>query len=75
MAKEERADRAKLKRFLTELNELTERHGIKIGGCGECGSPWVIPNNPKYRGENLVEHLHYCNTHKAYGPYDEHRDC
>jgi hypothetical protein len=75
VSKEQRAGRAKLKKFLAELGELTERHGIKIGGCGECGSPWVIPDTPRYRGGNLVDHLHYCDTHKAYGPYAEHRDC
>ena len=28
-------------RFLIELTELTRKHGIVIGGCGCCGSPWL----------------------------------
>lgn len=27
--------------FLLELRELTRKHGISIGGCGCCGSPWL----------------------------------
>lgn len=27
--------------FLVELTALTKRHGIKIAGCGCCGSPFL----------------------------------
>ena len=27
--------------FLLELRELTRKHGISIGGCGCCGSPFL----------------------------------
>lgn len=27
--------------FLNELTALTRKHGIAIGGCGCCGSPWL----------------------------------
>lgn len=27
--------------FLAELAVLRETYGLEIGGCGECGSPWV----------------------------------
>ena len=27
--------------FLADLAALTEKHGIEIGGCGCCGSPWL----------------------------------
>ena len=27
--------------FLVELTALTRKHGISIGGCGCCGSPWL----------------------------------
>lgn len=31
------------KDFLTELTELTIKHGIAIAGCGCCGSPYLTP--------------------------------
>lgn len=27
--------------FLSDLTELSRKHGIAIGGCGCCGSPWL----------------------------------
>lgn len=30
------------KAFVLELTELTKRHGIAIGGCGCCGSPYLV---------------------------------
>ena len=33
--------------FLSDLAKLTEKHGIKIGGCGCCGSPWVKKNEER----------------------------
>lgn len=27
--------------FVLELRELTRKHGIAIGGCGCCGSPFL----------------------------------
>lgn len=32
---------AKQLAFLLELRELSRKHGIAIGGCGCCGSPWL----------------------------------
>ena len=28
--------------FLDGLNELTARTGVKVQGCGCCGSPWLM---------------------------------
>jgi len=28
--------------FINGLNELTTRTGVKIEGCGCCGSPWLM---------------------------------
>jgi hypothetical protein len=27
--------------FILGLRELTKKHGVSIGGCGCCGSPWL----------------------------------
>lgn len=32
---------SKLEKFLEELSELTKKHGLAIGGCGCCDSPWI----------------------------------
>lgn len=69
----DRVARRKTDVFLRELTALTQKHGLKIGGCGECGSPWVC--DIKDRGPNQIEHLHYCPAHKEYGAYDDHEDC
>lgn len=34
-------DEERKAQFLLELTELTKKHGIAIGGCGCCGSPWI----------------------------------
>lgn len=69
----DRVARRKTDVFLRELTALTQKHGLKIGGCGECGSPWVC--DIKERGPNQIEHLDYCPTHKEYGAYEDHKDC
>lgn len=35
-------DEEKVKEFLKELTELTNRYEIRIGGCGCCGSPYLV---------------------------------
>ena len=29
-------------KFLEELSELTKKYNISIGGCGCCGSPYLV---------------------------------
>jgi hypothetical protein len=36
-----RLEQQKLNKFLEELTELSKAHGLAIGGCGCCGSPFV----------------------------------
>lgn len=36
-------DKLSVDHFLQELTELSERYDIKIGGCGCCGSPFLMP--------------------------------
>lgn len=31
----------RLRMFLSELAVLRQEYGLEVGGCGECGSPWV----------------------------------
>lgn len=31
----------KEKAFLAELEVLSRKYGVIVGGCGCCGSPWV----------------------------------
>ena len=69
----DRVARRKVDGFLRELTVLTQKHGLKIGGCGDCGSPWVC--NIKERGSNQIEHLYYCPAHKEYGAMEDHEDC
>lgn len=35
--------------FLADLSELTRKHGIRIHGCGCCGSPWACKLEPDER--------------------------
>ena len=32
----------KVRAFIEELEQLTQKHGMKIDACGCCESPWVI---------------------------------
>jgi len=32
-----------LKEFLKDLSKLSRKHKIIIGGCGCCGSPFLMP--------------------------------
>lgn len=43
----------KIELFLQDLAELTKKHGIKIDGCGCCGSPW-LEDNEMVIAEDLV---------------------
>lgn len=52
----------KVKCFLNELSELTRKHGIKICGCGCCGSPWI----EDIRTGNMVDNLEYNDEKQQY---------
>ncbi len=49
--------------FLRELSELTEKYGIKICGCGCCGSPWL---GELLGNDRLGEDLRFDDTKKKY---------
>ena len=42
MSEEEEFDRDGLIDFLRDLRELALKHGLKVGGCGCCGSPFLM---------------------------------
>jgi hypothetical protein len=42
----------RLKAFLEGLTKLTQEHGIKIMGCGCCGSPFL-----DYLGDDSIHSL------------------
>lgn len=49
--------------FLRDLDALAIKHGVVIGGCGCCGSPWLTaaPNNPEagfYREGDFLQFIH-----------------
>lgn len=40
--------------FLEELTKLTKKHKIFIGGCGCCGSPYLVDFN-SVAGEKIFD--------------------
>jgi hypothetical protein len=57
-----------LNKFLKELTELTKRYDIGIGGCGCCGSPYIID----LKGGTLIgEHLSWDEETNSYNIYSE----
>ena len=40
--KKEAFTKKELESFLAELTALSEKYDLYIGGCGCCGSPWIM---------------------------------
>lgn len=40
--KKEAITKKELESFLSELTALSEKYDLYIGGCGCCGSPWIM---------------------------------
>lgn len=40
----------KIEKFLEALTALCVEHGVKICGCGCCGSPYISEMKPKDEG-------------------------
>ncbi|MDR2571127.1 MAG: hypothetical protein LBD23_12695 [Oscillospiraceae bacterium] len=53
--------------FLNDLTELTVKHGIIIGGCGCCGSPFLYGIGDKATLEDITaENLDFDKKTKMY---------
>lgn len=55
--------KSKLDKFLEELSALTKKYGIEIGGCGCCGSPYLVDLN---EGNKIGTDLCYNTFEEAY---------
>lgn len=53
--------------FLNELNELSKKYGLFIGGCGCCGSPFVVDE----KGEEAFEELGWNYEKQEYGTWSD----
>lgn len=54
--------------FLRDLEALAIKHNVVIGGCGCCGSPWLVaaPQNPEagfYQYEDYLQFIHPSDEH------------
>lgn len=38
-------ERNHVEKFVKDLSALSKKHGLWIGGCGCCGSPWVTDDH------------------------------
>lgn len=46
-------DNERLEKFLRDLSELSEAYDLWIGGCGCCGSPYIMKGNGEVIGNEL----------------------
>lgn len=53
--------KSRLDKFLKELAKLTQKYEIEIGGCGCCGSPYLIDQN----NDNIIK------TDLSYNGFEE----
>jgi len=44
--------------FLSDYKKLIEKHGIYVGACGCCDSPWIVTID--YLGKTIEEIIEHC---------------
>jgi hypothetical protein len=52
--------------FLAELSDLTRKHGIKISGCGCCGSPYLYETDTPQAGQTWCYEVDGMNDYLCY---------
>ena len=67
MERDELMDDKKIKAFLKELTELSKWHGIVIGGCGCCGSPFLMDIERANKSSKKKRGCRYRRYSKEYG--------
>jgi len=45
----------RMENFLNELSKLSEKHDMYIGGCGCCGSPYIMDGDMPHPGKYVYE--------------------
>jgi|AntRauTorcE11897_2_1112592.scaffolds.fasta_scaffold00009_146 hypothetical protein len=58
--------------FLSDLQDLTDKHGFVVGGCGCCGSPYLVKKGKKVAqdiefGDGRYVIQTFCSTCEGYG--------
>ena len=56
-------EETRINHFLKELEYLSKKYNLYIGGCGCCGSPYIIDNKT---GDIICNDLEYDNEEKYY---------
>ena len=56
----------KVQQFLLELGTLSKEYDLYIGGCGDCGSPWLVPMIGNYVEGYELGHLTYSEKAEEY---------
>ena len=63
----------KQREFIIELETLTRKYGISIGGCGCCGSPWLEDDADV--SDDQSGYAYYKGDNRPNYSYDEGDEC
>lgn len=51
----DRIEKERIDAFLAELTELSHKYSIRIGGCGCCGSPYLVHDGDLQKEKYVVD--------------------